>query len=97
MAGCPVVTVPVGGVRDLVDDGETGIVTEDLDPRRARGDGSSGSLRDPQLRSAAGRARPAPGGAVLLERAPRAPTRRRLSELLGPDRSHGGRDLDREV
>jgi glycosyltransferase involved in cell wall biosynthesis len=32
MAGCPVVTVPVGGVRDLVDDGETGIVTDDLDP-----------------------------------------------------------------
>ena len=31
MAGCPVVTVPVGGVPDVVDDGETGVVTEDVD------------------------------------------------------------------
>lgn len=32
MAGCPVVTVAVGGVRDLVDDGETGFVIDGLDP-----------------------------------------------------------------
>jgi glycosyltransferase involved in cell wall biosynthesis len=53
MAGCPVVTVPVGGVRDLVDDGETGIVTDDLDPgelaRRV-----VDLMRDPQLRNRLG-------------------------------------------
>ena len=32
MAGCPAVTVAVGGVRDLVDDGETGFVIDSLDP-----------------------------------------------------------------
>jgi glycosyltransferase involved in cell wall biosynthesis len=49
MAGCPVVTVPVGGVRDLVDDGETGIVTDDLDPG-ALARSVVELLRDPHLR-----------------------------------------------
>lgn len=53
MAGCPVVTVPVGGVRDLVDDGETGFVIDGLDPemlaRRV-----VDLLRDPQLRDRLG-------------------------------------------
>src|SRR4029077_14742658 len=31
MAGCPIVTVPVGGVRELVDDGETGVGNEQVD------------------------------------------------------------------
>ena len=60
MAGCPVVTVPVGGVRDLVDDGETGVVTDDLDPRRASRR-VVGLMRDPQLRRPPGRAVPAAG------------------------------------
>jgi glycosyltransferase involved in cell wall biosynthesis len=49
MAGCPVVTVPVGGVRDLVDDGETGIVTDGLDPEELA-ERVVELLRDPQLR-----------------------------------------------
>jgi glycosyltransferase involved in cell wall biosynthesis len=31
MAGCPVLTFPLGGVRDVVDDGVTGVVTERAD------------------------------------------------------------------
>jgi glycosyltransferase involved in cell wall biosynthesis len=49
MAGCPVVTVPVGGVRDLVDDGETGIVTDGLDPEELATRVIE-LLRDPHLR-----------------------------------------------
>jgi glycosyltransferase involved in cell wall biosynthesis len=49
MAGCPVVTVPVGGVRELVDDGETGIVTEGLDPDELAGRVVE-LIRDPHLR-----------------------------------------------
>jgi glycosyltransferase involved in cell wall biosynthesis len=49
MAGCPVVTVPVGGVRVLVDDGETGIVTDGLDPEELAGRVVE-LLRDPHLR-----------------------------------------------
>ena len=63
MAGCPIVTVPVGGVRDLVDDGETGIV--DRQPRSRRAGGAR--RRAP--------ARPAP--AVPARRA-RPPARRAL-------------------
>jgi len=44
-----VVTVPVGGVRDLVDDGETGIVTDGLDPEELAGRVVE-LLRDPHLR-----------------------------------------------
>jgi glycosyltransferase involved in cell wall biosynthesis len=89
MAGCPVVTVPVGGVRDLVDDGETGIVTDDLDPgelaRRV-----VGLMRDPQLRVRLGeRAR---RRAVRFSSTRAAGTyAARLSELLGPDGSDVGR------
>ncbi|MGO9875638.1 MAG: glycosyltransferase family 4 protein [Acidimicrobiia bacterium] len=32
MAGCAIVTVPVGGVRELIDDGETGVVIDAIDP-----------------------------------------------------------------
>jgi len=35
MAGCPVVTVPVGGVAEVVEDGVTGVVLADADPGRA--------------------------------------------------------------
>jgi glycosyltransferase involved in cell wall biosynthesis len=31
MAGCAIVTVPVGGVRTLIDDGQTGVVTDAID------------------------------------------------------------------
>jgi glycosyltransferase involved in cell wall biosynthesis len=49
MAGCAVVTVPVGGVRDLVDHGETGIVTDSLDPGELANRVVE-LLRDPHLR-----------------------------------------------
>jgi glycosyltransferase involved in cell wall biosynthesis len=49
MAGCPVVTVPVGGVRELVDDGETGIVTDGLEPEELANRVVE-LLRDPHLR-----------------------------------------------
>ncbi len=32
MAGCAIVTVPVGGVGEVIDDGETGIVVDAIDP-----------------------------------------------------------------
>jgi glycosyltransferase involved in cell wall biosynthesis len=49
MAGGAIATVPVGGVRELVDDGETGVVTStiDADELAAR---VVGLLRDPDLR-----------------------------------------------
>ncbi len=53
MAGCPIVTVPVGGVRDLVDDGETGVVIDDLDHDELAVR-VVGLLRDPQLRGRLG-------------------------------------------
>ena len=34
MAGCPVVTVPVGGVAEVVENGVTGLVLADADPNR---------------------------------------------------------------
>jgi glycosyltransferase involved in cell wall biosynthesis len=82
MAGCPVVTVPVGGVRDLVDDGETGFVVDDLDPemlaRRV-----VDLLRDPQLRKRMGeRGR---RRAVRFSSARAAGTyAARLAEVVGP-------------
>jgi len=53
MAGCPIVTVPVGGVRELVDDGETGVVTEQVDATELA-DRVVGLLRDPKLRARLG-------------------------------------------
>ena len=53
MAGCPIVTVPVGGVRDLVDDGETGVVIDDIDHDELAVR-VVGLLRDPQLRGRLG-------------------------------------------
>jgi glycosyltransferase involved in cell wall biosynthesis len=53
MAGCPIVTVPVGGVRELVDDGETGVVTEHVDATELA-DRVVGLLRDPKLRARLG-------------------------------------------
>jgi glycosyltransferase involved in cell wall biosynthesis len=49
MAGCAIVTVPVGGVRDLVDDGETGVVIDEIDHDELAVR-VVGLLRDPQLR-----------------------------------------------
>jgi glycosyltransferase involved in cell wall biosynthesis len=53
MAGCPIVTVPVGGVRELVDDGETGVVTEQVDATELA-DRVVELLRDPKLRARLG-------------------------------------------
>jgi glycosyltransferase involved in cell wall biosynthesis len=53
MAGCPIVTVPVGGVRDLVDDGETGVVIEEIDPAELAARVVE-LLRDPLLRGRLG-------------------------------------------
>jgi glycosyltransferase involved in cell wall biosynthesis len=53
MAGCPIVSVPVGGVRELVDDGETGVVTEDVDAGELA-EQVVGLLRDPKLRGRLG-------------------------------------------
>ena len=53
MAGCPIVTVPVGGVRELVDDGETGVVTEHVDATELA-DRVVRLLRDPKLRARLG-------------------------------------------
>jgi glycosyltransferase involved in cell wall biosynthesis len=50
MAGCPVVTVPVGGVGDLVDDGETGVVTAKIDHEELAQRVVT-LLRDPALRA----------------------------------------------
>jgi len=49
MAGCAIVTVPVGGVRELVDDGETGVVTSAIDPEEIAARVVE-LLRDPELR-----------------------------------------------
>ena len=49
MAGCPIVTVPVGGVAELVDDGETGIVISAIDPEELARQ-VVGLLRDPERR-----------------------------------------------
>jgi glycosyltransferase involved in cell wall biosynthesis len=53
MAGCAIVTVPVGGVRDLVDDGETGVVLDEIDHEELA-ERVVGLLRDPQLRGRLG-------------------------------------------
>jgi len=45
--------VPVGGVRDLVDDGETGMVTESVDAGELA-ERVVGLLRDPKLRGRLG-------------------------------------------
>ncbi len=53
MAGCPIVTVPVGGVRDLVDDGETGVVIDEIDQAELAARVVA-LLRDPLLRGRLG-------------------------------------------
>jgi glycosyltransferase involved in cell wall biosynthesis len=53
MAGCPIVTVPVGGVRELVEDGETGVVTNRVDATELA-EQVVGLLRDPLLRGRLG-------------------------------------------
>ncbi len=53
MAGCPVVTVPVGGVREIVDNGETGFVTNAVDPTELAAKVVD-LLRDPALRARMG-------------------------------------------
>jgi glycosyltransferase involved in cell wall biosynthesis len=82
MAGCPIVTVPVGGVRDLVDDGETGVVIDEID----QGELATRVvelLRDPLLRGRLGeRAR---RRAVRFSSSRAAGTyAARLGELTGP-------------
>src|SRR4029079_7702782 len=59
MAGCPVVSVPVGGVADVVEDGVTGLVVADADVAHLA-DAVVALLEDPARRdvmSRAGRAR----------------------------------------
>ena len=78
MAGCPIVTVPVGGVRDLVDDGETGVVIDDIDHDELARAGRRAPARPAAARPAR-RAGPAPGGALLVDagrRHLRGPARR---------------------
>jgi glycosyltransferase involved in cell wall biosynthesis len=53
MVGCAIVTVPVGGVRALVDDGETGLVTDAIDHREVA-DRVVALLRDPPGRERLG-------------------------------------------
>ena len=91
MAGCPVVTVPVGGVRDLVDDGETGIVTDGLDPEELAA-ASIELLRDPHLRVSPRGAGPPARGALLVDTCGghvRGPARR----VVGARRIGMSRDL----
>ena len=54
MAGCPMVTVPVGGVAEVVEDGVTGRVLEDDDPASMAA-AVAGLLDDDELRDAMGR------------------------------------------
>ena len=53
MAGCPIVTVPVGGVRELVEHEETGIVTDRVEAREVA-EAVVGLLRDPSRRARLG-------------------------------------------
>ena len=85
MAGCPVVSFPLGGVRDVMLDGETGVVLSRFDttlmadavsalladPRRRASMGAHARARSARVldRSGGARVRPAPSGA---RRTPRA-------------------------
>ncbi len=91
MAGCPIVTVPVGGVRDLVDDGETGVVTEEIDQAELAGRVVD-LLRDPLLRGRLGeRAR---RRAVRFSSSRAAGTyAARLAEIAGSGTGLSGRRL----
>ena len=84
MAGCAIVTVPVGGVRDLVDDGETGVVLDGIDHEELAAR-VVGLLRDPLLRGRLGeRAR---RRAVRFSSSRAASTYAdRLAEVLEPTR-----------
>ena len=88
MAGCPIVTVPVGGVREVVDDGETGVVTEAVDANELA-DRVVDLLRDPKLRSRLGeRAR---RRAVRFSSSAAAGTyAERLTEIAGVRPAPGG-------
>jgi glycosyltransferase involved in cell wall biosynthesis len=55
MAGCPMVTVPVSGVADVVEDGVTGVVLENFEPA-AMADAVARLLADAELRAAMARA-----------------------------------------
>ena len=55
MAGCPMVSYPVGGVREVVEDGVTGVVLADHDPG-AMAEAVGALLDDSGMRSAMGRA-----------------------------------------
>jgi glycosyltransferase involved in cell wall biosynthesis len=49
MVGCPLVSVPVGGVAEVIDDGVTGVVLSDCDPARMA-TVVAGLLADPERR-----------------------------------------------
>ena len=68
MAGCPVVTVPVGAVRDLVDDGETGFVTDAVDADQVA-TSVVALLHDPELRKQFGESAKARSKRFSLEEA----------------------------
>jgi glycosyltransferase involved in cell wall biosynthesis len=55
MTGCPMVTVPVSGAADVVEDGVTGIVLSSFDPA-AMADAVASLLADAELRAAMGHA-----------------------------------------
>jgi glycosyltransferase involved in cell wall biosynthesis len=55
MAGCPMVTVPVGGAADVVKDGVTGVVLDSFEPV-AMADAVARLLADDELRAAMSRA-----------------------------------------
>jgi glycosyltransferase involved in cell wall biosynthesis len=55
MAGCPMVTVPVGGASDVIEDGVTGVVLDSFEPA-AMADAVVRLLNDAELRGAMSRA-----------------------------------------
>jgi glycosyltransferase involved in cell wall biosynthesis len=85
MAGCAIVTVPVGGVRDLVEDGETGVVTGAVDHRELAA-AAVALLRDPQRRRRLGERAREQSGRFSLDKAA-ATYATRLDTLTGGRRS----------
>jgi glycosyltransferase involved in cell wall biosynthesis len=55
MAGCPMVTVPVSGAADVIEDGVTGVVLDSFEPV-AMADAVARLLADDELRAAMSRA-----------------------------------------
>ena len=79
MAGCPVVTYPVGAVASVVDDGRTGLVLPSADPQ-LMADAVVRLLREPEFRHALGAEGRSRAEEFSIARAPPrriAPTSRR--------------------